>query len=105
MKYRRTRQIGKGAFGTVFEAETRDGELVAIKYFTGSEFAEVDRDRFGREVRILSKLNHPNVLPVLDDDLGAEPPWFVMPMANCSLEQIVDEIVDEPQRRNAIFRQ
>ncbi|MGZ4802745.1 MAG: serine/threonine-protein kinase, partial [Acidimicrobiia bacterium] len=61
-------EIGRGAFGVVFEGEHRNLERpVAIKVL--SETLAVDaqvRERFRREARILAGLDHPNVTRVFD---------------------------------------
>lgn len=41
--------------------------------------------RFEREVRSLRKIQHTNVMPVLDEDMAHQPPWFVMPKAESNL--------------------
>jgi len=41
--------------------------------------------RFRREVRILSEMDHPHILPVVGRNLTARPPWFVMPRAETNL--------------------
>ena len=43
------------------------------------------RARFEREVRYQVQIEHPNVVRICDYDLEADPPWFVMDLANCSL--------------------
>ena len=62
---------------------------MALKELTGPSQDLDERKRFIREVQIQSDLAHPNVMPVLDSDLDATPPWFVMPLAKCSLVDIV----------------
>src|ERR1700733_11933860 len=44
-------------------------------------------DRFRREIETLAALEaHPNVVAVLSSDLAAESPYYVMDLADCSLE-------------------
>jgi hypothetical protein len=33
----------------------------------------------------MRRIDHPNVIPVLDDHLDYDPPYFLMPLADCSL--------------------
>lgn len=84
------RRIDRGGFGYVDEVETSDGSRVARKCFDPlvadpNERVTLQR-RFEREVRIQSAIRHPNVMPVLEVSLAADPPWFTMPLATTSLE-------------------
>ncbi|MDP6947246.1 MAG: serine/threonine-protein kinase, partial [Myxococcota bacterium] len=69
-KYRLTRLLGEGGMGRVFAAEhTVLGRDVAVKvlhpqYQTSPETAE----RFLREARAASAIDHPGVIQVLDAD-------------------------------------
>src|SRR5512144_2648047 len=59
--------IGSGAFGRVWRARTRDGELVAAKLLR-SEYATdaTVRARFVREHTVLSAIRHPHIVGVRD---------------------------------------
>lgn len=79
-------QIGEGGFGEVWVAQRHsDGQQFAIKRLLASADGD-GRARFAREVRIQSKLDHPNIVPIVDRDLEAAQPWFAMPLAAESLE-------------------
>src|SRR5437868_14707957 len=68
--YKIVSMIGKGGIGEVyFATETRLGRSVAIKV-SAREF----NDRFEREARAISTLNHPNICTL--DDVG--PNYLVM---------------------------
>jgi eukaryotic-like serine/threonine-protein kinase len=85
------REIDRGGFGIVHEVQLPDRRRVARKSFDpqiGSpEEREKLRKRFQREVRIQSQIVHPNIMPILDYDLEAAPPWFTMPLAERSFEK------------------
>ena len=69
--------------------EDAKGNQWAMKTFTPPTLPGVTaqelRARFEREVRYQVQIEHPNVVRICDYDLEADPPWFVMDLANCSL--------------------
>jgi serine/threonine protein kinase len=76
--YRITRVIGRGRMGVVFEGTEDGGEPVALKVVT-TELSqdEVFLRRFRREVKAAQKIDHPNVVPVLDDGVEGGLPYLV----------------------------
>ena len=89
MKYDEVRELGRGGFGIVGHYVGEDGIDYALKSLNMGAFAPADhqtlRRRFEREVRYQERIDHPNVVPVLDKNLDDDPPWFAMPMATGSL--------------------
>jgi serine/threonine protein kinase len=83
------REVGHGAMATVYLARDRVGNLVAFKLLSPDLGSTVGADRFRREIRIAARLQHPNILGVLDSgvttvslaagDTSIELLWFVMP--------------------------
>src|ERR1700732_2770182 len=71
--------IGKGGMGEVYRA--RDPRLhrdVAVKVLPQAFATEAARERFQREARAASALNHPNICAVYDVGEAAGHPFLVM---------------------------
>ena len=66
--YRVLRQIGRGGMGVVYEAQDlRLGRHLALKFLPEATAADPAAwERFQREARTLSGLNHPHILTVYD---------------------------------------
>ena len=69
-KYRVERQIGSGGFARVFAAmDTIEGTKVALKIPYDQHVDEEMLDLFRQEVRLVAKLDHPNILPLRNADI------------------------------------
>ena len=78
--YEITREIGRGGMATVYLAEDRKhGRRVAIKILNADADGRSAAERFQREIRLLARLQHPNILPVFDSGVADGHLWYVMP--------------------------
>lgn len=67
--------IGKGGNGTVYRGTTKDGETVAIKKCRLAN--ERQKKEFGKEMLILSQINHRNIVKLYGCCLEVEVPMLV----------------------------
>ena len=56
-------KIERGAFGMVYHVLVGDGRVVAVKKLVAANMVR-SREEFEREVRVLGKARHPNLLPL-----------------------------------------
>ena len=72
-------EIGRGGFGAVYRARRADGSIVAVKVM----LSRVDADdeaiaKFKRETAITAKLDHPNIVRVLESGASGAVFYFIM---------------------------
>ncbi len=76
-------QLGSGGMAIVFLAQDlKLNRKVALKILRPEYLATVGARRFHREIRIVARLRHPNILPLHDCGDADGIPYFVMPYVN-----------------------
>ncbi len=83
-RYTIERELGRGGMATVFLAHDRGDTAVALKLLNPDLGSTLGADRFRREIRVATQLQHPNILSVLDSGVatvanGVDFLWFTMP--------------------------
>jgi serine/threonine-protein kinase len=74
------REIGQGAFATVYLAQDLKHERkVALKVLLADPTSDTGELRFIREIRLLARLQHPNILPLHDSGHVETLLYYVMP--------------------------
>jgi eukaryotic-like serine/threonine-protein kinase len=102
-KYTDIRKIGSGGFGEVYTCRCdADGNTYAKKTLTDSSDEDAIK-RFTREVRILSTLDHPNIVRVLAKRLQTPPFFYVMPLFKRSLRSELPSLVGDAARIDVMF--
>lgn len=80
-RYRLDREIGRGGTSVVYAAwDVAHSRNVAIKVLRPEIPEAIGADRFSREIRIASGLNHPGIMPLLDSGEVAGRFYYVMPL-------------------------
>ena len=78
-RYRLEEPLGEGGMGVVFRArDVGTDELVALKVVRVTD--EGMLASFRREVFALRSIEHPSVVPILDDGVSDGQPWYAMPL-------------------------
>ncbi|MGH7499755.1 MAG: serine/threonine-protein kinase [Gemmatimonadales bacterium] len=73
-------ELGRGGMATVYRAhDLRHDRQVAMKVLHPDLAATLGPERFLREIRVTSRLQHPHILPVFDSGEAAGQLWYTMP--------------------------
>ena len=73
-------EIGRGAMAAVYGGrDLRHQRRVAIKVLRNDSAIAMSDVRFVREIKFLSQLQHPNILPLYDSGMAAGYLYYVMP--------------------------
>jgi hypothetical protein len=100
------KKIGSGGFGVVWVAEAKgQPKHIALKELNSPIGGSDPLLRFQREIRIIQCLSHPNIIDVLDADLGSDDPWFTMPLAVSSVADRLSDYGKDTQLALRDFRE
>src|SRR5437867_9326942 len=79
-RYAIERELGVGGMATVYLADdVKHGRKVALKVLRPELAANIGPQRFLREIEIVARLNHPNILPLYDSGAVDDVLYYVMP--------------------------
>jgi hypothetical protein len=78
-RYRVSEVLGSGAWGIVYRAiDLRNDREVALKILRVEFSGTASVDRFRREIAILARLDHPNIVALYDSGEIDGAPWYAM---------------------------
>jgi serine/threonine protein kinase len=85
------RELSGGGMSRVFVAIDRSlGRKVVIKLLSSELIADMNRDRFRREIQVAAQLQHPHIVPLLSAGEHEDLVWYTMPfIAGQSLRSAV----------------
>ena len=97
-RYALERELGRGGMAVVFLAQDlRHDRPVALKVLHAELAAVLGAERFLREIRLASRLDHPAILPLLDSGDCEGRLWYTMPyVEGGSLRQRLQREVQLP---------
>src|SRR5512144_1222177 len=107
-RYKIIDAMASGSMGAVFKAERVPvGKLVAVKFLHASYANDSEfQARFDRETRVMSKLNHPNCVGVVDFGVWEGEPYLVMDFVDgVTLRSVMDKGPLPPNHALQIARQ
>lgn len=92
MKLTSISSLGQGGFGNVDLVQDDLGVRYARKTFSVNQPLPVElvpnvRKRFVREAKLQSGIKHRNVVPIIYMQLDGDAPWYLMPVADTSLDK------------------
>lgn len=91
MKYTIGNQIGdKGGFGDVHVCSSEKGDKYAIKLLANIDASSTER--FKKEIRLIMRLSHPNIIKVIAYDADSDRKYYIMPLYASSLKAIIPSL-------------
>jgi len=92
-RYYVVRELGSGAMATVYLVrDSRDGAHVALKLLDPRLGGSIAEERFRREVRVVSSLEHPSILPLHESGRWQDTLYYTMPFVDgVSLRRRIDD--------------
>ena len=91
-RYRMTGELGRGGMATVYLAhDVKHGREVAVKIVHPALASVLGPERFLREIEIVARMRHPNIVPLYDSGEADGTLYYVMPYEpGLSLRQRLD---------------
>ncbi len=106
-RYKVLESVSSGGIGSVYKAErTQLGRIVAVKFLHGPLVNNADMiRRFEQEARLMSRLDHPHCVSVIDFGVSGEPFIVMEFVTGTTLRKLIDDGPVPPARALAIVKQ
>ena len=79
-RYSLIRELAQGGMGTVHLAmDVPRGRQVVLKVMSAEAVGGIGAQELLKEIALVARLQHPNILPLFDSGETAGQPWYVMP--------------------------
>lgn len=99
--YTATDLIGQGGAGFVYKCQNINGDVFAVKLLNPQNVTSDRQKRFKNEVLFCQKIDHANVLKILDDGPYLQDdksvPFYVMPLYDASLRGLMKKGIKPDQ--------
>lgn len=86
-KYQKIRKIGEGGYCILYEVLSSDDKKYALKELIDN--TEENKRRFKREISLVSKIRHENIIQIISANTESEPYSFIMPLADGNLRDFL----------------
>lgn len=80
----------------VFKVEKNGQSYVLKSVQNATDESEVKR--FKREIRLMQSIKDQHVIEVIESDLSAAEPYYIMPLCECSLKAKAQNMADDQER-------
>ncbi|MBI1249403.1 protein kinase [bacterium] len=100
-RYRLLKKLGQGGMGSVYLGEDQESnQRVAIKTLPADTISdEMSLQRFQKEIRLLSEVNHPNIANLIDVGRQGRTCFLVMELVEgADLKQVLEKRGSLPER-------
>src|SRR5260370_34245592 len=105
-KYEVISKIDKGGHGMVYRVRRLSDQVeLALKIADTFGIDDDDFKRLKREIRLMQKIDHPNVVSILDSGEFDDTIYFVMPIARHSLKSEITKLMADHVQALEAFEQ
>lgn len=95
----------QGGQGSITIYLGKDGKQYACKHMLDTSDSE-NVKRFQREIKIAEKINHPNVIKIIDSGVDKDGPYYCMPLyAGSLMDYLTLDLFTHPEVQYDIFMQ